>query len=297
MHTPYMRTQLYPVIDIDNLVSFHYFEYVKDFMGMEEAHDFWEVVYVDFGAIVAVVNGVEQPLKQGQAIFHQPNEEHNILTCGEFASVIIFSFVCESPAMAFFNGKCLALNAKERDLMADIVREGQRVFEGPFDTLNKPRLTKAAHAPFGGEQMLTTCMTQLLISLIRRDTEALRTASPETWKRQQGEKDIVEQIMVILQENLYGKISLNEISARLSFSVSHLEMVFKKHTGCGIITTLNRLKMTEAKRLISEGEKTYTQIAEMLGFTSIHYFCRTFKKHMSMTPSGYEKSVKLRLLL
>ena len=57
------------------------------------------------------------------------------------------------------------------------------------------------------------------------------------------------------------------------------------------------LKVAEAKRLISEGKYRYTEIAEMLGFGSIHYFSRTFKLHTNMTPSGYEKSVKARALL
>ena len=36
----------------------------------------------------------------------------------------------------------------------------------------------------------------------------------------------------------------------------------------------------------------FTQIAEHLGYTSIHYFSRQFKKVVGMTPSEYASSIK-----
>ena len=59
----------------------------------------------------------------------------------------------------------------------------------------------------------------------------------------------------------------------------------------------NQIKVNEAKRLISEGKYSFTQIADILKFGSIHYFSRVFKQFTHMTPSGYEKSVKARSLL
>ena len=36
----------------------------------------------------------------------------------------------------------------------------------------------------------------------------------------------------------------------------------------------------------------FTQISEQLGYTSIHYFSRQFKKVTGMTPSEYASSIK-----
>ena len=36
----------------------------------------------------------------------------------------------------------------------------------------------------------------------------------------------------------------------------------------------------------------FTQISEKLGYTSIHYFSRQFKKVTGMTPSEYASSIK-----
>jgi len=53
------------------------------------------------------------------------------------------------------------------------------------------------------------------------------------------------------------------------------------------------MKMEQAKKLICEGQYTFTQIGGMLGFSSIHYFSRVFKAHVHMSPSEYEKSVRM----
>jgi YesN/AraC family two-component response regulator len=52
-----------------------------------------------------------------------------------------------------------------------------------------------------------------------------------------------------------------------------------------------RLKIEEAKRLIRNGTNNFTQIADKLGYSTIHYFSRQFKKIVGMSPSEYSKSI------
>ena len=52
------------------------------------------------------------------------------------------------------------------------------------------------------------------------------------------------------------------------------------------------MKIEEAKKLMREGKYNFTQISDILGYTSIHYFSRQFKNVTDMTPSQYVLSVK-----
>ena len=45
--------------------------------------------------------------------------------------------------------------------------------------------------------------------------------------------------------------------------------------------------------MIREGRRNFTEIAAALGYQSLHYFSRHFKKVTGMTPSEYARSVKL----
>jgi AraC-like DNA-binding protein len=71
--------------------------------------------------------------------------------------------------------------------------------------------------------------------------------------------------------------------------------MFKEQTGTSVIEFYKSLKIEEARKLIREGQYNYTEIAERLGYTSIHYFSRQFKKTTGMTPSEYASSVKVRI--
>ncbi|MEG2287978.1 MAG: helix-turn-helix transcriptional regulator, partial [Ruthenibacterium sp.] len=53
------------------------------------------------------------------------------------------------------------------------------------------------------------------------------------------------------------------------------------------------LKINAAKRIVREGNHNFTEIAVLLGYNSIHYFSRHFKKVTGMTPSEYASSVKV----
>ncbi|RCX13526.1 AraC-like DNA-binding protein [Anaerobacterium chartisolvens] len=297
MERAYVKTPLNSVLEINKIISLHYFEYVKDFKGIFEEHDFWEIVYVDFGEVEAVADGKHHILQQGQAIFHRPWELHNIYATGSFASVFIVSFDCFNQAMLFFERKILMLNNDERNLIAGILREGRLVFNEPFDIMEQTELIKKPNTVFGAEQMLKTQLEQLLISLTRSAAREGQSTSTTTRIQLLNEQHIVDTVISFLVENVYGSISLDEICMHLSFSKSYIEMLFKKATGGGVIKYFNKIKVNEAKRLISEGKYSFTQIAEMLNFSSIHYFSRIFKQHTCMTPTGYEKSVKARSLL
>ena len=44
--------------------------------------------------------------------------------------------------------------------------------------------------------------------------------------------------------------------------------------------------------MIRSGQMNFTQISEYLGYSSIHYFSRQFKRSTGMTPSEYVSSIR-----
>ena len=54
---------------------------------------------------------------------------------------------------------------------------------------------------------------------------------------------------------------------------------------------LLNIKLQKSKELIRQSQYTISEIAYMLGFSSIHYFSRLFKKYFNTTPSAYAKKI------
>lgn len=290
-------TKLNSSIDVSQIVTLHYFRYSKDFRFSGEKHDFWEMAYVDKGEIGVVAETLGFDLYQGEAIFHKPNEYHNIWAKDQFANVVILSFVSHSESMSFFENKIIKFSDKERDLLANVLAMGEVCFKDPLDDVYQTKLKLAANSPFACEQILKNYIELLLISLIQGDTDFLRRNRTSVTTKRQGEINIVEAIQQILAENLYGNIYLEDILRRTCFSKSYLTRLFREQTEFSIMEYYVNLKIAEAQKLISERKLSFTEISEQLGFSSIHYFSYLFKKKTRMTPSEYQRSVQSRAVL
>ena len=73
---------------------------------------------------------------------------------------------------------------------------------------------------------------------------------------------------------------------------SQLQKLFREEYQCGVIEFFSRMKIDFAKQLIRENDMNFTQISDFLGYSSIHYFSRQFKKLSGMTPTEYATSIK-----
>ena len=75
------------------------------------------------------------------------------------------------------------------------------------------------------------------------------------------------------------------------FSKSYLKKLFKNATGYSIMDYYTHLKIERAKILIKSGEMSVSEIAELLGYSSIHYFSRVFKKKTGLSPTEYKSTL------
>lgn len=298
----YVKIHLNSVIEIQRIVSLHYFKYVKDFWGEGEAHDFWELVYVDSGEIEIIAGEEHLVLSKGQCFLHAPLEYHNVISRGSFASAFITSFECFDSGIFLLEHQILQLDEPQQRMIAAIFSEGQKAYQGPFDVMGRRMLTRAKNAAYGAEQMVKTYLENLVISLVRSRTEEERPEEPGTMSIRgsvpnENRTKIIDTIMATLTEHLDRELPLDYVCQRAAFSRSYLERIFYEEMSCGIKQYFMQMKIERAKELISERQYSFTEIAAMLGFNSVHYFSRTFKKYTNMTPTEYQNSVLVRRLL
>jgi len=55
---------------------------------------------------------------------------------------------------------------------------------------------------------------------------------------------------------------------------------------------INNFRISKAKELMMYSDFNITQISELVGFQSVHYFSRYFKNKERITPSEFRKGVK-----
>ena len=290
---------LHNSINIGKIYNIHYFEYMNDFSFEGESHNFWEFICVDKGEVGVTAGDSFTILKKGDIAFHQPNEFHNVQAVSGIApNLVVISFQCTDDAMRFFKKKILQIDETERNLLADIIIEARRCFDCRLDDPYLQNMPMKEPDLFGAEQMIHLLLTQFIIHLIRRYSAPLmlhkRLPRLESIKatKSRSDTEVFNRIVGYLEEKLNTRVTIEQICHDNLIGRSQLQKIFKEQCNMGIIEYFSLMKINAAKELMRTNQMNFTQISEHLGYTSIHYFSRQFKKVTSMTPSEYASSIK-----
>ncbi len=285
----YFQHKLENLISVNKIITIHYFEFKKNFQTVGEAHDFWEIVYAERESLLCTADGQEIFLAQGEILFHKPNEFHTLAANGKTApNVFILSFVCKSESMKFFENKKFPLSAHLVKFLYSIWEEGKKTFDIPYSDPNLKKMKLLPYPTLGGEQLIKNYLEIFLINLLRDQTETMQgndTFLP--WAELSAKP--IEDVIAVLQSNLYHSLSIDDICAQTAYSKAYLFRIFKAKTGKTIMSYYLELKIKQAKQLLRENELSVREIAERLAFNTPDYFTKTFKRIVGLTPLSYKK--------
>ena len=287
--TDFVGTRLNDVLTIKKLYTVHYFEFSNRYFFPGESHDFWEFVYVDKGDIAVVAGERSLKLSQGNIIFHKPNEWHRHCADGVTASnIAIVSIECDDAAMQFFEDKILAVGQEQKHLISKIIAEYADAFATPLDDPYTHRLARRNQSPIAAEQLLHIYLCELLISFLRSSPLSRQHGLPYL-----HQSDATLNLLLgYMREKVNGHITLSELMAYSGTNKTMINHLFQKEFHMGAIAYFIRMKTEVAKKYLREANYNITQIAEMLGYSNIHYFSRQFKKTTGMTPTEYAISIR-----
>jgi AraC-like DNA-binding protein/quercetin dioxygenase-like cupin family protein len=293
----YISTRLKKEIEITEIVTIHYFEYLKDFVFHGESHDFWELLYVDKGTVMVQADSEHYQLHAGDVIFHRPNEFHALKAIGTKApNLVAISFLCSSPSMHFFDSKVTTLSSVEKTLIAQIISEARTAFSTPLHIPSVEQVKLSSNAPFGSQQLILLYLEQFLIHIKRHhcDDEKVNNlpSFQEQYRDSSNKSYVFEQILHYLQLHICEQIRISDICNEFSISHSTLHSLFHKNKNCGVIDYFINMKIERAKEIIRDGSMNITEIAHFLSYNSLQHFSKQFKKSTGMSPMEYISSVK-----
>ena len=292
----YKSVVLEDSVTINRIISVHYFQYMSDFSFPGESHDFWELVCVDRGEIDALAGDRRLTLKKGNILFHKPNEFHNVLTNGKVSpSLVVIGFECHSPAIKSFEDQLMSVQDTEKELLAQIIVEARNTFSGRLDDPYQEELIfNSEPLTFGSAQLISHYLEQLMIHLYRRYfSYSLPVRSSRFLAEASSGNDTYNRIVRYMEEHLGERMTIDKICRDNLVGRSQLQKLFRDTKGCGVIEFFSMMKIDTAKQMIRDNQLNFTQIADRLGYSSIHYFSRQFKQITTMTPSEYATSIRL----
>lgn len=292
MKATYIKTKLQTLINVSKIVTIHYYEFDRNCVFEGERHDFWEMVYVDKGCVQIMQDEEQILLKQGRILFHKPNEFHSIRAYQSAPNFFVISFVCDSPAMRYFEAYQTDLDETLRFFISSIIKESGKVYAIPKNDPNLKALVRKDTAPLGGEQLIKTYLEQLLIFLIRGITKTEGSGLFPTKESMQNH--LVVAVKQYIETHLEKTFRVGDICKEFGYGKSYLSRLFVSQTGETLAAYAVRMKIDRAKQLVREGSMNFAQISAQLSFDNPQYFSRVFKRVTGMTPSEFKNSLNFQ---
>ncbi len=134
-------------------------------------------------------------------------------------------------------------------------------------------LASAMKAPHGRTQTLLFGDEGVTV---RASTRLLALQSPE-----------ISNALEFIRLQAFSGIAPADVIARMSGSRRRAETAFRAATGRSILDEIQSARLAEAKRLLAAPSVKLESIAARVGYNSVNFFARLFKRETGMTMSDY----------
>ena len=269
-----MNIYVNPTINVGRIYTLLYHEKELGFKSKKEAHDVWELTYVDSGKMYNITgdkNEFKTEMKQGDVMLFVPNQKHlqysdsDVSVC--YATI---GFEMNYADAEYFENRVFSADKEIKNLMEKIISEKES-------------------GGFGSEDLILCYLKEIVIKLIRQKGQDKKIQSASVSRK---ENDLVSYVKSYINANICKKLSVGAIANAIPVNASYLSTLFKSSTGTALSKYISDQKLIRAKEYIRTGSYSITQVSEQLSFTNVQYFSRLFKKQYGITPSEYEWSIR-----
>ena len=272
LDNPFNYSNISSSLDISEIYTKFYQEKGTNYNFSGEKHSYWELTYVDKGELLTTIDRVSYHLKQGDLIFYAPMQFHTQSTFEKISS----SYLTINFKMNFNHADLLC------NKIFSLKRDSYFIVTKLIEELSNDNLYS---------NDLSLCyLKELIIQMLRLDNSHFHS-KPTTHMQQTYENELLNDILLYIDNNIYEKISVSTLCDHFCISTSMLHSLFRKNMNNTAKNYINELKLSKSKELIRNSTHTLSEISEMLGFSSIHYFSKKFKSYFNISPTEYSKSI------
>lgn len=246
-----------------------------------------EILYIVSGSTTAFVNGKEYVVNEGSVLFLNSRVPHSTVTTKKNTRNILLQFPVHSNEYKYSSIKYLERFMQTNKTMAFVFEPKHRQTEeliSYIDNLVREYTKKEKAYEY---YMLSNL--QSIIALLHRNDLLIDNNTL-------FDSDTIKKIMPVLQyvtDNYNENISIEELSELLHFSRHYFCRLFKKATNTTFVEYRNFVRICKAENMLRNTDKSISDIACDLGFASLSYFVRTFKKYKLYSPLEYKKLSKV----
>lgn len=99
--------------------------------------------------------------------------------------------------------------------------------------------------------------------------------------------EIFDEAVAILRREYPGKISMAEVSRRVSVSARQLQRIFAERSGMGFRSYLTEVRMSAAAELLTASDTAIKEVAGQVGYRDASQFTKAFKRRYGVSPTQW----------
>lgn len=247
-------------------------------------HPELEFLYVDSGTLKCrVENNRSIIAHQGDIVFINSNTPHNSEFLEDNSCHTVIQF--RNPTIFKNALKYLSILFRQSPISAYVFTKDDPDYEELLTSISG--IIKESQSKEVAYDYYITANIYMIIALLHRKNFLTVEENLVNFK-------IIEKILPTLEyidEHYSEKLSLDFFASQLHMNKDYFCRLFKKATGATVMDYINFVRVCKAEELLRT-DWSVSDVSYTVGFSSLSYFNRIFKKYRLCSPSVYKKIYK-----
>lgn len=249
--------------------------YGVDWDSFPHTHNYMELFLITAGNGQFLIEDQLYPVNAPKLVIVNPNVSHTERSSREAPMEYIVLGIdgLELPTEENCNGQYVILgHSEESREIASCIRNVLREME-----LKKP-----------GYEDICQAYLEILVIRLMRSVELSVPVGPHPGVGNRQCAAAKRYIDLHFKESL----TLEQLADHAHMNKYYLSHVFKQEYGVSPMNYMTSRRIDESRNLLAETDHSMTQIAQMLGFSSLSYFSQVFRKSMGVSPMDFRQSAR-----
>jgi AraC-like DNA-binding protein len=251
------------------------FDYKPDWILASHAHkDFYQLIYCIDGSCTLLLNGRKHQISAPEVLFFPPNVKHGFIDItANGLKTLDTKFKIHSRKLS---GYCKGLPC--------IIQVSSNEIYNQLETIHK----NGNIQDILYEECCQLLIGQILIELMRetRETRAAEKPLPE-FTEDRELSPIVTKIIEYIKAHYQERIDAGVLEKEMFYSYRYLSKFFHKEMNMTPIRFIESYKVLKARELLKNTEFEIKYISEILGYSNVHEFSRSFKRNVGIPPAHW----------
>lgn len=281
--------------------SYYHNTFDNTFSMIAHSHPYLELMYVRSGEVVVKIyqtnknNNIQTitlTLKEKQFILIDAGTIHNLL------------IKSATPAVVSNIEWAMVPKSQNHSNVSSLVSLNSRDFFEQFEGLKRFANSTNGYAAALDSENLEHCLIYYIDMILKNDTSLASAVEIQsrlirvlieldkcfTPSNLSTGISYIKRAQDFIKNNFNRSITLEEIASYAGVSKTHLQRLFKVHTGMSVLQSLNYFRIQKCKRILVETNLTVDEICSHVGFNNRQQLIYEFKIQTGTTPINYRSN-------